>query len=372
MSRLDRRFFFCATSAVLSALFSFLGWQSMWNAINDPDASRWLVPYSYFSLTVIFLCAFVLSTKKRWTVLALLSVLFATCLFFGHGFILLLVLLIALGLGYIGTGLLAEDLAARIRIDIVKSLRAGLPLIAFAFAIAICGFYYDRISGQPVESLVPRLSFGKQANVLVSKILETVHPGFRGLADDQLTVDEFLGGFQSEDERSSAAGIVSSLGIDPNSVDMQAVERNLAEHPQMRQAALKEARRNLSGIVGRELSGIERMNVVIEEMVNNKIRTYFISQNASENVGLLPFLLTLLLFFTVLPIASLLRPAWIFLTWILFRLAMAMGCIRVVKVVREVERIDHGDPEAEAVASPAPTTPTAPIAPAGPIAKPFG
>jgi hypothetical protein len=346
---------------IASALtFSFLGWHAVDQAITVAGASVWLMPTIWFSLFFISLSlAIVLIREKHISDFLALSC-FALSFIFAFDFSGIAILILAFLLVSLGIIRIKRDLDLNIRIDIGKSIYAGKAFIVTSLAIVIAGQYYATVKDMDASVLIPKIDFGKESNSITSSIFAAMNPQFKSIQNSSLTVDEFIIQTQNEQINSDDFSEKASTQIDEIIEEQGGENLTAAQKLALKQDALKqinasknkvskanedlvlqEGREKLSELAGKKLTGEEKISDVFSEMVNNKIMSYFQPVESDGLVaGFLPFIFSLILLLTIIPIANFL---WLFfptlIGWI-FRLLVKTKAVKIGTITREVEVIE--------------------------------
>ena len=103
-------------------------------------------------------------------------------------------------------------------------------------------------------------------------------------------------------------------------------------------------RKNLSKQLGRELNGDEYITDVFDDMMYEKVASWFSRDKNGEEkeekkVSYLALILTILLFISALTLKAILRPVLILLSIGLFWILRKINFVKVKKVKRETEMI---------------------------------
>jgi hypothetical protein len=120
---------------------------------------------------------------------------------------------------------------------------------------------------------------------------------------------------------------------------LKTISKGLLESNQ--EIILVESRKNLSEIIGKNLMGQEKISEIFPQMINKNITDYF-RPNVSENhsLPLLPMILAIVLFLTIVPLGSFLNIFWTLLSRLIFWILYKSGAVSIGKVQKEVEIIE--------------------------------
>jgi len=352
--------FFKYVLAGLTIAFSFLAWFSVDRAISVPEASVWISPILWFTLYFIGLSLCIVLIKRRYIVEFLAS----ATLSISFPFVTSGYHIFALALGFLiltsAISKIKKDLKLNIKVDLYKTLRTGSTQIVLALAIVLTSQYYFTVRDYTVERIIPRFKMEGAVNVLTSRILSSVNPNFKDLSSKDMTVDEFILKTQSDQIEKSGLDNVNSLPID-QIIDSQAGKKNSDQQrealkqeylkkmteeqsnlqAQSQQFILEESRKKISEISGLNLNGSEKMSDVFSQMINSKIASYVSPNiNQKDDFPVLPMILAIIIFLTVLPIGSFLSPAWLLISKLIFLVLVKADLVRIDKVPSEIEIIN--------------------------------
>lgn len=353
-----KNFFKYALAGLLLA-FSFFAWISVDRAISVPGASVWISPMIWFTLYFISLSLSIVLIKRRYIVEFLaLATLLISFLFVTSGYHIFAVALGSLILS-LAISKIRKDLKLNIKVDLYKTLRTGSTQIVLALAIVLTSQYYFTIRDYKTERIIPKFKMEGAVNVLTSKMLSSVNPNFKDLSNEETTVDEFILKTQSDQVEKSGLNnlnllpieqiIDSQVGKKISNLQREALKQEYLKkiteeqsniREQSQKLILDESRKKISEIVGVNLTGNEKMSDVFSQMINSKIASYVSpSINQKDDIPVLPMILAIIIFLTVLPIGSFLSPAWLLVSKLLFLVLVKVEIVRINKVPSEVEII---------------------------------
>jgi hypothetical protein len=111
-----------------------------------------------------------------------------------------------------------------------------------------------------------------------------------------------------------------------------------AERPTIDQQFLRSGEDQISGLVGRAVSGNEKMADILSEVLNQKMFALLsASDKGTMPAQILPFFLTVLLFVTLVSVGAILIPIWVVSAAGVFFLLLATGAFRITRVPAERE-----------------------------------
>lgn len=313
----------------LTLLMAFFSWQSIDRAINVPEASNWGVPILFFSLLFVLVYLEVILIRR----VVILQLVFLAIFFLSFVFAFSLASLTAAILAYLfslwSLMKIKRDLHLNVKVSLWKSIGAGNILMIFAFAIMITGQYYTETKSMSSASLIPKFNFSEMSGGLTSKILVLANPDFEKIDQEGLTVDQFILETQKSEEPLEA----------PQGLSGAVAEKFAIEEERI---LLQEGRKKFSEIAGTSLTGQEKISDVFSGIINQRIDQYLGARmNDPGKNSPLPFILSIALFLTVLPLGSLLSTIWILMIEVIIWIFKKTDLIRIAKVPVEMEIIEQ-------------------------------
>jgi len=334
-------------------------WWSVSRAILDVGASKWLIPIVCFSLLFVCLSLSIVLIKEILPVeLLLLAVMLSSFVFVLALWHLALVLIGCLFV-FMGSKKIRRDLELNVKIDLWKSMQMGRSFLIIGLAIVITSQYYFTVQKAGVEKTIPHFETGALTSQITTRILPWLNPNFKALKQEGITVDQFI----------LQTGQNQAQNISPSDVDTQAnaiidqqFGKNIpdAQRQQLRQQVrdqvaqseknltdsnqaliLQQGRLQLSQMVGKDLSGNEKMSDVFSGFIDKKINDYF--SPSVDNPGaskLLPLIMSGVLFFTIWPAGSFLSIFLILIAYLIFLVFVRWGIVTVRKIPVEMEVIE--------------------------------
>lgn len=326
--------------AVVTVALSFGVWYSVYRAVHDPMASDWIVPGAWFLIFFGILGALVLSVRNRVTVFLTIGASLCTSFVLAFPFLWhVVIILIGWALSVHGAKKIWEDMDSRIHFRATHSLLAGFSSITIAFALVLSGLYFSQIKDFSYDQLIPKLSMNKQVGSMLRNAIISLYPDFKKIVNENTTVDEFLLSFEQRQVSIDAGSLPFGTA------DSNVLNKVLEDNPQLRQQALSEARKQLSDAVDIPLNGNEQISSVFEDAVNRRIYMFFSEYQKKSSSATLSFVITVVLFFTVLSLAPFLKWVWFFIAAIFFHFFTYFNFVRIVKMVKEADTIvfDSGE-----------------------------
>lgn len=306
--------------AIFTFGFSFLTWNSINQAINAPDASLWLGPIVFFSLTFIFLILTIVLVKKRNIAQGVsLGVIFFS-LIFTPVFWNFLVLVLCYALISIAIGKVRKDLALSIKIDFYKSIRAGGVFLLLACSLSISSHYFFETKNTRLENIIPKFNMSGLVSTFAPKIISSINPEFKNIDDADLTVDEWI----LETEKSETAN---------------SLEYNSRLTKTEKELILIQGRAYVKDFTGIEVSGQEKMSAIIAQMVSEKISNFVAPDYSKGKVPIFPLVVSGALFLTLFSLGSFFRPFWTWIAEFIFWILWKAKVVKIVEEMRDVEVI---------------------------------
>lgn len=315
---------------VIGVLSAFLGWMSV-ASISASSDGNWADPALWFSLAATsFLLGAVLYHEKGARII-FVSALLVPGIPFAPSITHILFTIFAAWLLLGGMRRIRDDMALRLRIVFRKSLGVGVFSFSLAVSLLIANEYYTHIRNSPWDDLVPKFSLGEGGGDILLRAAGWVYPELGKIHDERVTVDAFL-----MTVRGKEGSFVSSLPVPSD--ERMPIDQGEAI---MRELSLAAGRMEVGALVGRKVSGDEKMSDVLSEALRNKTMAFLSGKKAEQNLpaSVLPFVLSLLLFITVLSIASLLQWLWIAIAAGMMRVFLRSGAIAVERIAVEQETL---------------------------------
>jgi hypothetical protein len=286
------------------------------------DTGRWLLPSLLFSvLAVGFLAAGMLYRERSMRV-AFIALAIGPSVLFAWTLSHLFLMSISVAFMLSGFRKMEYDLRSRLALSFRKSMGAGVFMFALPISILIASQYYAEIRSNSWQDLVPRFSLAEGGGDMVLRIAGSISPEIGKIRDERMTVDSFLSTVRRTD------------GYSGSNTGMLADDMAMA-------LSIEAGRAELGKLVGRDLSGDERMSDVLSEALRNKTIAFLSGERAERDLpgSALPFFLAVLLFITILSIASLLQGVWVLLAAGLLRLLVRSGVLSIEKIPAEQETL---------------------------------
>lgn len=336
---------------VLTGLLAFQMWRVFFVTIAVPGVPEvWKVVLWFLALMVVFQCGLVLWPKTLYQVVGI-TLFFLTALLFRSTILLGILVVCASGLTYAAMRAMQNDIAERLDFRFYKSARIGQFPIVFAVALVLSGAYFTTLRQESWEELVPRFHLGQGSSAVIFKVAGIVSPDLRRIVDERTTVDQFLESIAthpanvSESALSPAyfsGGTLTGIAMPSGNVALGKDRLTGVEAGVAREALLRSGRDQLSTLVGRSVGGEEQIADVFADGLQAKMIAFLNGGVVAEHTSprIVPYVLSLLLFVTLLSVGAIVGPFWIVLAEGLYGLARAFGWVKIVRVPREQEALE--------------------------------
>lgn len=332
---------------------AILAFWSIDRAIKIPDTSVWVLPialFSFFATSLLLANIFITKSLE-------IELISSVAIFFSFLFVLKFwhFLFVIAGIFMILSGLrdMRKDLDLNIKISLWKSLYAGKFKIIFAFAFVISSQYYFTIKNMEGNIKIPKFDISQTTNFFAKPIFATLNPGFKSILEENLTVDEYI--LQNQNlsslENINLLQDNDSLELPDNLSESQkelikkeALSQRKNAQVELSQKnqklILQEGRAQLEKMFGGKINGNEKMSDIIVSPVANIVNKYFqLNVKEERDSSIFPLVLSVVLFFTLWPLGSLLSILWFLLVILIFKLFIAFDFIKIERIMVERERI---------------------------------
>jgi len=155
----------------LTTLVAAFSWAGLKSILSGSD--NWLWPSIGFLILLIFLCLSLILIKSRSVLLITLIIILISFLFpFGFKLEYLSILFVALLLFSLGSFMIIKEKKARVKIQIIKTIKHGLPHILTGFALIIAAaYYFSPLAVQEQNEIeIPRKVF----NIIAQPVIDTL------------------------------------------------------------------------------------------------------------------------------------------------------------------------------------------------------
>lgn len=342
--KLTAREIFGVVVALWVGLFAVGSWSTFFAAALHPDVSLLLQATAWFSLLgVTFFLGSVVWKELGLRILGVLALVLPGLLFvhtlYHIGFVIFSALFIFLGVGHV-----QEEMRDRMSFHFFRNVRAGSFWFIFGLSLMLASAYFTSIQRESWEELVPRFSIGEGTATVVFKAVAYLYPAWKNLADEGMTVDGFLLSLEKEPLPSSvtmpdAKDFSTSEVLAMPALDNYLKQAALDGGALSEELYLRSGRDQIALLVGRGVRGDEKIADVFSLAIQYKIITALSGQEAAQHISpaIVPFILALLLFLTLLSIGSLVGLLWISFSFLLFRASLFFGWLKLERIEREQE-----------------------------------
>ncbi len=334
---------------LLTGLSSFGAWREFFiTASGDVDILRTLL---WFSLAAaLFFVGAVVWTNTLFQWLGA-TLLFLPGLMFVSSWMHLLFSLIAILFAFMAARFIQGETDERLHFHFFRSARAGQFALVFGLSLTLSSSFFYLMKDASWERLAPRFQLGGHFSTFVVKGTAYLYPEVRSALNEGTTVDRFLSNIRSDQGALAEQGeAMKKTDTDffalPSVVEY--LKKNGYDETLLRSDETAETlflasgRNQLSTLVGRPVSGDERIADVFSLAVERRIAALLHDGKSLERLpsAALPFILSILLFLTLLPLGSLLGPLWILFAAGLFSLAVMCRILRIVRRQKEQETLE--------------------------------
>lgn len=342
----------------LTLIAGFFSWFFLFHSPNYSGMMAWIIPGAFFFLyaTFLSLAAILVRQEIAFEFVIILSLAFSFVFVFSKWHLVFVILGMLLMLSAVRE--IRKDLDMNIKIDFWKSLYMGRFRMIIALSLIISSQYFCMInaSNGNKEKFIPKFDISPIAKRFVEPVLVVINPNFRTMKDENLTVNQFI----IKSKQGGNLDMFSDVNFD-NEIDEQ-ISKNLPVEQReiLKQEAIKqildsgeqlskknqelimqEGRKQLSQMVGYELSGNEKISDVFVGFINSRINDYFQPHkaNGGEDSHFFSYIIAVILFLTVWPSGVALSVAWFVLIIIIFKIMAYFKLVEIKTVTVQREMI---------------------------------
>ena len=335
-------------------LLALGAWRAFFMVMVTPGVSDIWQPMPWFALLATF---FFLGTAV-WKTPAFQGagsvLLFIPGFFFIVAWEYVVVSVIAMGLVFWSATDITHEFKERLHFRFFRSIRAGQFFFVAGLALSLSGGYYVFLKQASWEELVPRFRIGEEMTAVIFKTVAFVNPSFATLAEGDATVDEFLLSFEVNDREDPALVDLGNLlsGDAPDTLEIspevigyleeRGIRLNINMSPETKEMLfLQSGREQIAGLAGRPVEGNEKISDILSIALQRKLIGFLGEQKTTEHIPsqAVPFFLALLLFFTLLPVISILGLLCILMAELLFVLSLRIGWLALESISVEQKRL---------------------------------
>ena len=331
-------------------LFSVGGWQAFFSsAVDLKEGGINGIILWFFFLSVVFLLGVVVWRRLSVRILGAVCA-FVPALFFLHQWYVVVFVLFSIAISVLGMWLAEREMAERLSFHFFKTAAAGQFFFVLGLSLVLSSGYFSLLKQASWEEIVPRFRLGEGGAVVFFQVASYFQPDLRGLVQRQATVDEFLldlekqqfsGGDESKKATTDLAAFEFDFSVVPG-VEKYLKENGLvlegmAEVSSAEELYLRSGREQFSALVGRPVSGDEKITDIFSLAIQRKMITYLSGGETTRHSSseAVPFILSVLLFLTLLPLGGLVGIVCRVLGYFVFRLALKRQWLVMVRIPGE-------------------------------------
>lgn len=325
-------------------LLSVKAWSSFFTLSLHSDVNITLWTLLWFSLLgVIFFLGMIVWGVYILQMLGAVLLLAPSFLFvrtWYHGVFVAFSCLLA----WISISLVQKEMEERIHFHFFRTAEVGSFICMLALSLSLSSTYFSSIQAESWEELVPRFSIGQGTAIAAFKTVAYFNPDWKKLTDQEITVDGFLRSLPPESGSSGVSNFTLNeafvLPALTEYMKQNGIEPGAVESEQLLQEFTLQARRNqIAVLVGKPLKGDEKIVDIFSLAIQHRILTALSGPEATHQFSpnVIPLVLAILLFLTLISIGSVLGLLWMMLSTLLFSLARMFHWIRIERVDREQE-----------------------------------
>ena len=330
--------------ALVMGLLSLAAWRVFPEATVNPDVRNIVTAVFWFS----FLGgAFYLGTvvwKDHFSQVVAPILVFMPSFLYTQTWYHLVLVIVAMLLAYLSIRFVHDEMEDRVRFRFARNVNAGAFLFVLALSLALSSVYFNSIQSKSWEELVPRFSIGEGTATLFIKTIAYVYPDWKKLADEGVTVDDFLMSLKKDEQ--GAPGISADTISTIDTADLPALaeylKQNVPESENLnpselsQELFLRSGREQIARLAGRSIAGDEKISDIFSSALQHKIIMILNGEQAAKHLTpeSVPLILTVLFFLTLLPVASVVGYLWIGISFFFFRVAIFFGWVKLDTVNR--------------------------------------
>ena len=357
MTTFTAREIFGVFLVLVTGLFALAAWHSFYAMSLSPNSANTLLALAWFTLAST---SFVLGTVIwRDDVLPGIAsvLLFLPSFLFIHSWYHIGFCILSSILAFWSTGVVKKEIEERLHFHFVKSIRAGQFFFVAALALALSSGYFIALQKTSWEELITRFRLSEGVAVTLFKVVGYFDPSLKDLSQENITVDQFLESLEKSKRSDtsviiteSSDGSVSSrpedilaafpelrAHLEESGIDVRSVGSDILA----RELFLRSGREQIGLLIGRPVFGDEKISSVFSLAIQQKIITLLEGGGKTEHLPpqSVAFILSVLLFLTLLPLGSFLGFVWVTLAWLIFKVVLAFKWLSLVHLSQEQETL---------------------------------
>ncbi len=327
-------------------LCSLGAWRAFFVTTLFPDVRNTVVAFLWFLLLGTFFSLGTVVWKERFSQVVAPVLVFLPSFLFIHTWYHLVFVVCAALFAYLAIKLVQDEINDRVQFHFFRNVRAGSFTFILGLSLALSSAYYITIRAESWEELVPRFSIGQGTAMVGIKTIAYFYPEWKNLADEGITVDDFLLSLQKDTGGGEAT---SQPALDP------AAFPGLAEYFKSsvidvesysgdefsRALYLQAGRDQIAKLSGGTIRGDEKIEDVFSTAMQHKIITILNGEQVSQHLSptIVPLVLAVLLFLTLLPVGTVMSVLWIALGFFFFRIGLFFAWLKLERIPKEQETL---------------------------------
>lgn len=324
---------------------AFFTWRAFFVVINHSDFVNISFALIWFSVLASAFSLGAVAWKEKWLELIGACVVFLPSFLYIHSFLHSALMICSTFLLFLSTRSVQEEIGDRVRFHFFRNVQSGSFLFILGLSFTLSSAYFASIEKESWEELVPRFSVGEGAATAVFKTVAYLYPAWKNLADEGMTVDGFLLSLQKDGMESSSL-VPTDENVPMSEEEMSPlllayIKQNELQNEEgsalFQELTLQAGREQIALLVGRPVAGDEKIADVFSLAMQHKIITALNGERVGRDFSptIVPVLLAILLFLTLLPVGSIIAPIWILFGYLLFRGVVFIGWLQLENLPRE-------------------------------------
>ena len=357
MTTFSAREIFGVFLVLLTGLLALAAWHAFYAMSLLPSTSNTSFALLWFTLSSASFVLGAIIWKDELLPGIASAMLFLPSILFIHSWYHIGFCVLSSILAFWSTGIVRKEIEERLHFHFFKSIRAGQFFFVAALALSLSSGYFIALQKTSWEELITRFRLSEGVAVTLFKVVGYIDPSLRELSQENITVDQFLesleknkGGDTPVIITDSSDGTKSSrpedilaafpelrAHLEESGIDIQSVSSEILA----RELFLRSGREQMGQLVGRPVFGDEKVSSIFSLAIQQKIIALLEGGGKTEHLPpqSVAFILSILLFLSLLPLGSFLGFVWIGLAWILFKAVLALRFVSLVRLPKEQETL---------------------------------
>jgi len=175
----------------------------------------------------------------------------------------------------------------------------------------------------PWEELAPRFQVSEELTGTVFRAVGAINTNFAALAEEDVTVDKFLLDIERVQGEASLPVAIT------------------AQKQMEQELFLRSGREQIETLFGQPVTGDEKMSAVFSSALQRKISSLFSGSDVTRRFSFqaVPLFLATLVFFTLLPLFSLVSFLCVAAAYLIFRFALLVGWLAIDIIDAKQEKL---------------------------------